>query len=206
MMLPGMGTSHGTSIADALLTRTQQRVLGILFGHPDRSFFASEIFAKAAAGRGTVQRELVRLQASGLVTVSHVGNQKHFQANQSSPIFHELRSIIRKTSGIADPIGHALEPLRKRIDLAFIYGSVARSEETAASDVDLLVVANDLALEDLLRRLARAEEEIGRVIHPALYTREEFSKRRKSGAFVQKVLAGPIIPIVGSLDDTFPTR
>ncbi|HEY2090953.1 MAG TPA: nucleotidyltransferase domain-containing protein [Thermoanaerobaculia bacterium] len=196
-----MGTPpRKTSIADALFSRTQQRVLGILFGQPERSFFANEIFQKAGTGRGTVQRELERLHASGLVTVRSVGNQKHFQANATSPVFHELCSIILKTSGLAEPITDALRPLRKRIALAFIYGSVARGEETAASDVNLLVVSDDLLLEELLRRLADAERKTGRAIHPALYTREEFSNRRKSSTFVRKVLAGPMIPIVGSVD------
>jgi predicted nucleotidyltransferase len=207
MIVPGMGTpARRTSIADALFSRTQQRVLGILFGQPERSFFANEIFQKAGTGRGTVQRELERLQASGLVTVRSVGNQKHFQANATSPVFHELRSIILKTTGLAGPIADALRPLRKRIELAFIYGSVPRGEETAASDVDLLVVSDDVLLEELLARLVRAEREIGRPIHPTLYTRAEFSSRQKSSAFVRKVLAGPVIPIIGSVDAASATR
>lgn len=203
-----MGTTPepSVSIGDALFTGTQQRVLGILFGHPERSFFASEIFAQAGSGRGTVQRELQRLQASGLVTVRSVGNQKHFQANASSPVFDELRSIILKTSGLADPIAEALRLLRKQIDLAFVYGSVARGEETASSDVDLMVVSDGLLLEELLRRLAAAERETGRPIHPTLYTPAEFSSRRKNSAFVRKVLAGPVIPIIGSVDAASATR
>jgi len=208
MIVPEMGTnpSRSTSIEDALFTSTQQRVLGILFGHPERSFFASEIFAQAGTGRGTVQRELERLHESGLVTVRNIGNQKHFQANPNSPVFHEIRSIILKTSGLATPIAEALQPIRKRIDLALIYGSVARREATAGSDVDLLVVSDDLLLEELFRKLAVAERGTGRAIHPALYTREEFSSRRKSNAFVRKVLAGPVIPIIGSVDAASPTR
>ena len=112
------------TIADALFSRTQQRVLGILFGEPDRSFFANEIFQRAGTGRGTVQRELERLLASGLVTVRQIGNQKHYQANAASPVFHELRSILFKTTRLVDPIQAALRPLRKHIELALIYGSV----------------------------------------------------------------------------------
>lgn len=196
----GTRTARRTTIADALFSRTQQRVLGILFGEPERSFFASEIFQRAGTGRGTVQRELERLLASGLVTVRQIGNQKHYQANAASPVFHELRSIVRKTTGLADPIAAALRPLRKKIDLALIYGSVARGEERAGSDVDLLVVSDHLLLEDLLSALGKAERQVGRTIHPALYTRTEFSSRRKGSAFVRKVLAGPVIPLIGSVD------
>jgi predicted nucleotidyltransferase len=203
-----MGT-HATrpvTIADALFSRTQQRVLGILFGEPERSFFANEIFQRADSGRGTVQRELERLLASGLVTVRQVGNQKHYQADADSPVFRELRSILLKTTRLADPIQAALRPLRKRIALALIYGSVARGEDTARSDVDLLVVSDDLLLEELLSRLEKAERDVGRPIHPTLYTRAEFSNRRRNNAFVKKVLAGPVIPLIGSVDAASATR
>ncbi|HET8775800.1 MAG TPA: nucleotidyltransferase domain-containing protein [Thermoanaerobaculia bacterium] len=190
-----------TSLADALFSRTQQRVLGILYGDPARSYFATEIFNRAASGRGTVQRELERLVDSGLVTMTQVGNQKHYRANPQAPIFTELRSIVLKTSGLIQPLAEALAPLLKKIDLALVYGSVARGEAHAGSDVDLLVVARDLTLEQLHARLARAEAEIGRAIHPTLLTPAELRKRRERGnPFLEKVLAGEIIPVVGSVD------
>lgn len=190
-----------TSLANALFSKTQQRVLGLLYGEPDRSFFATEIFARTGSGRGTVQRELERLVDSGLALMTVVGNQKHFRANQDAPIFSELRSIILKTSGLADPLMEALAPLVKKIDIAFIYGSVARGEAHAGSDVDLLVVASDLTLEKLYTRLVRAEAAIGRRIHPVLLTPAEFRRRRASGkSFVDKVLAGDVIPLIGSID------
>src|SRR5260370_23555768 len=114
-----------TSIADALFSRTRQRVLGILFGQPERSFFATEIFRRAGTGRGTVQRELERLVGSGLVTVRPVGNQKHYQANAAAPVFEELRSLVLKTSGPAGPLRESFKPLPPKIDVALIYGSVA---------------------------------------------------------------------------------
>ncbi|HEU4889860.1 MAG TPA: winged helix-turn-helix domain-containing protein [Thermoanaerobaculia bacterium] len=203
-----MGTTAAArvTIADALFSRTQQRVLGILFGEPQRSFFVNEIFQRAGSGRGSVQRELQRLLASGLITVRQVGNQKHYQANEASPVFRELRSIVLKTTRLVDPLLAALRPLRRQIELAFVYGSVARGEETAASDVDLLVVSDDLLLEQLLAALEKAEREVGRPIHPTLYTRAEFSTRRKNNAFVRKVLAGPVMPLMGSVDAESTTR
>lgn len=198
--------SH-SSVANALFSRTRQRVLGVLFGAPERSFFATEIFERVGSGRGTVQRELERLVASGLLVVSRIGNQKHYQANASSPIFQELRSIVLKTSGLAEPLRDALAPLGNKIDLALVYGSIARGEAHAGSDVDLLVVARNLTLEQLFSRLARVERAIGRKINPTLHTPDEFRRRReKKNAFLQKVLTGDTIPLIGSLDAEEPAR
>lgn len=204
-IVPKMGTKR-LSIADALFSRTQQRVLGLLFGDPGNSFFENEIFRRAAAGRGTVQRELERLVASGLVTANVVGNQKHFRANASSPVFEELRSIVVKTTGIAEPIRHALRPLASHVDIALVYGSVARGEAHAGSDIDLLIVARDLTLEQVYSRLAAAEKSLGRKINPTLYTPGEFRKQRRTSSFLQKVLAGPVIPLIGIVNGEKGTR
>jgi predicted nucleotidyltransferase len=205
-----MGTivpEMGISVADALFSRTQQRVLGVLFGEPERSFFATEIFDRARSGRGTVQRELERLVASGLVRVKRVGNQKHYRANQDSPVFSELRSIIIKTSGLAEPVRQALRPLAKTIDLALIYGSFARGEAHAGSDVDLLVVASDVTVESLYDRLERVESMLGRKINPTLLTPGEFLRRRRTGnPFLRKILAGPTIVLMGDQSVEARTR
>src|SRR5688572_15305175 len=119
------------SLADALFSTTQQRVLGLLFGQPDRSFYATELIAQAGAGSGAVQRELARLEQSGLVTVRRVGTQKHYQANPASPLFDELCGIARKTIGLAEPLRQALAPLTAAIDAAFVFGSVAKKQDTA---------------------------------------------------------------------------
>ena len=140
--IPNMGTlrkraARKTSLADALFSATQQRVLGFLFGQPDRSFYATELIGLVGAGSGAVQRELARLQKSGLVTVSRLGTQKHYQANPQSPIFEELRDITQKTVGLAQPLREALAPLAPRITAAFVFGSVAKRSDTAASDIDV---------------------------------------------------------------------
>lgn len=191
-----------SGLADALFSSTQQRVLGLLFGQPERSFFASEIIARLEAGSGAVQRELKKLADSGLVTVSRVGNQKHYQVNPASPISAELRSLVRKTVGLADPLRHALEPERSAIQLALVYGSVARGEETASSDVDLLVVSDSLTLEEVYRLLVDAEQLLARPINPTLYTTREFRRRWKQGnPFLKRVLAGDVIVLLGALPD-----
>jgi hypothetical protein len=123
---------------------TKQRVIGLLFGHPERSFYVSEIVNRARGGTGIVLRELVRLEKSGLVSVRQVGNQRHYQANPGSPLFEELRSIIDKTVGLVGPLGAALRPLGPRIAAAFVYGSVAKKSDTARSDIDLMIISDQL--------------------------------------------------------------
>lgn len=208
--MPSLGTmamGRTTGLADALFTATQQRVLGLLFGQPDRSFIQQELIERAGGGSGAVRRELARLVESGLVTATVVGKQKHFQANRNAPIFQELRGIVMKTIALTDPLRAALRPIAKRTNLALVYGSVARGEDHAKSDIDLLVVADDLLLEELFRRLAPVEKKLGRTIHPILYTRADFDKRRRIGnPFLKKVLASESIILFGSLGDDSESR
>lgn len=192
----------GGGLAGALFTVTQQRVLGLLFGQPERSFYATELMKLAGVGRGAVQRELQSLTDSGLVTAFRVGNQKHYQANPGSPIFHELCTIIRKTVGLAEPLRNGLEPIARKIHLALVFGSVAKHTDTAFSDIDLLVVADDLLLEDVFVALKPVETELGRTINPTLYSLGEFRKRRRSGnSFLKKVLAGEYMVVIGDDGD-----
>ena len=132
------------SLPDALFTRSQQRVLGILFGQPERSFHVNEIIELANVGRGAVSRELSRLHASRIASDTRNGRRKLYQANRESAVFPALCSLVRKTLGFAHPIREALEPIRDKIDLAFIYGSVAKGTDTATSDIDLLAVSDHL--------------------------------------------------------------
>jgi predicted nucleotidyltransferase len=201
--MPNMGTAFRrltTGLADALFTATQQRVLSLLFGQPNRSFIQQDLIERAGGGSGAVRRELARLVESGLVTSIVMGRQKHFQANHAAPIFHELRGIVIKTVALTDPLRAVLRPLAKRIDLALVYGSVARGEDRAQSDIDLLVVADDLLLEELFARLAPVEKKLGRTINPTLYTRADFERRRRNGnPFLKKVFAGEHLILLGSL-------
>lgn len=189
-------------IAGALFTATQQRVLALLFGQPSRSFYASELIALTGSGSGAVQRELQRLVSSGLVVVTRQGRQKHHRANPDSPVFAELRGLVQKTVGLAEPIREALEPLVDRLRLALIYGSVARGHEGADSDVDLLIVGDDLTLEDVYSVLAPVEAALDRQVNPTLFTETEFAERRATGStFLSRVLAGESLVLVGSLDE-----
>jgi len=190
-----------SSLADALFTTTQQKVLGLLFGQPDRSFFVTQIMELAKAGRGGVQRELERLRQGGLVTVTRVATQRHFQANSDSPLFDELCGIIQKTVGLAGPVREALESLPEEPKLAFIYGSVAKRTDSSASDIDLLVVANNTKLEHLYAVLMPVEQLLARPISLTSYTESEFEQRiSENNPFLQRVLNGPKIDLVGSVD------
>ena len=196
-----MGGPDVSGLADALFTSTQQRVLALLFGQPDREFFVTEIIALAGSGRGAVQRELARLAGSGLAVVSRVGNRKHYRANRESPLFDEICSIVRKTVGLERSIGDALEPLADKLILALLFGSVARRADTAGSDIDLLLVSDDLTLEAIYAAVAPVEVQLGRRVNPTLYTTVEFENRRaaKSG-FLAHILQEPHLVLVGSLD------
>ena len=190
-----------TSLADALFTTTQQRVLALLYGQPARSFFASELIRLTGSGSGAVQRELKRLVSSGLVTVKHIGRQKHFQANPDCPVFDELCAMVRKTVAMVEPIRQALAPLAERIALALIYGSVAKRADTASSDIDLLVVADEFTLEALFEALATVEANLARKINPTLYTPAEFDRRRAArNPFLTRVLDSEHIVLIGNED------
>ena len=193
---------RSTTTGDALFSKGQQRVLAVLFGNPGRSFYASEIIALARSGTGAVQRELARLENAGLVTVRRVGNQKHYQANRDAPVFEELRGLVLKTSGLADVLRAALGPFTSDIRAAFVYGSIARGEDTPASDIDLLLMSDVLTYAELFTVLEKATGQLGRRVNPTVYTSAELARRvRQSNAFVKKVLTQPKIWLLGGEGD-----
>lgn len=212
--MPFMGTKPGrkvseaaalyasASLSDALFTKTQQRVLSLLFGQSGRAFSVSELIHATGAGSGAIQREIARLAGSGLLAMEQVGNQKRYRANPDSPIHDELVAIVGKTFGLAIPLGEALAPLADRIDLAFVYGSVAKRNDTAASDIDLMIVSDKLTYADAAAALHPLIERLGREINPTLYSRAELHKRLAAGnAFVERVLAQPKLWVIGGEDD-----
>ncbi|MCB1989322.1 MAG: transcriptional regulator [Burkholderiaceae bacterium] len=207
--MPKMGTqptrtteTRSTSLAGALFSVTQQRVLGLLFGQPDRSFYATELINLAGVGSGAVQRELARLAQSGLVTVKPVGNQKHYQANPGSPVYEELCGMVRKTVGMAEPLRAALAPLAAQIKVAFVYGSIAKQQDTARSDIDLLLVSDTLTYGDTILALQNVSAQLGREVNPNIFTPQDFAKRlREGGSFVSRVMAQPKVWLIGGPDD-----
>lgn len=187
-----------SGVADALFSKVQQRVLAVLFVNHSRSFYANELIALAGSGSGAVQRELAQLEAAELVTVKRIGNQKHYQANASAPIFEELRGLVLKTSGLVDVLRSALAPLAAQIDAALVFGSVAKGSDTAKSDIDLLIVSETLAYAELFAALESASTRLKRTINPTLYSRVEIDKRIRDGnSFIKRVLAQPKLWVIG---------
>ena len=187
-----------SSLADALFPKGRQRVLAVLYGNPGRSFYANEVIALAQSGTGAVQRELAALSEAGLLTVTKQGNQKHYQANADAPVFAELRSLVLKTMGLADVLKVALAPLAAQIDLAFVYGSVAKQQDTAHSDIDVMIVSAALGYADVFGALEGATT-LGRKVNPTLYTPAELAKRiNLDNAFVTRVLQQPKIWLMGN--------
>ena len=192
------------SLIDALFSSVRKKVLGVLFGNPGRSFFFNEIIALVNSGTGAVQRELERLSDSGLVTISQVGHQKHYQANPNSPIFEELCSLIRKTVGLVEPLKNALNSCREKLQFALVFGSIAKESENAYSDVDLLIVSDEMTLEDVYVLLSDVEKDLVRKINPTIYTKAEFETRLQSkNSFLMRVLKGKTILLVGELPDGY---
>lgn len=194
------------SVADALFSGLQQRLLAVLFGQPDRSFYGNELLRLTGTGRGALQRELEKLVSADLVTVTPIGNQKHYQANAAAPIFAELRGIVMKTLGLADVLRTALNAVSDRIELAFVFGSVAKGTDIATSDIDLMVVTETLTYADLFEGLAAAEQVLGRKVNPTLYTSAALAEKvRTENSFVLRVLSQPKIFLIGT-EDVLPIR
>ena len=185
-------------LADALFTKVQQRVIGVLFGDTSRSYYTNEIIRLAKTGTGAVQRELSRLESSGLVTSERVGNQKHYRANIHSPLFQELRTMVLKTFGLADVLRDALRSVAAEIVVAFVYGSVAKASDHAHSDIDVMVVSDGLSYSEVCALLEPAAATLGRSVSPTLYTTSDYqapANRRKS--FLARVLEQPRIWLIG---------
>ncbi len=200
-IVPDMGTKI-FSISDALFSKVQQRVLGLFFGQPDRVFHTNEIIRLTHSGTGAVQRELERLVTVGLILVKPSGNQKQYQANQGSFIYPELRSIVQKTFGLVDILREAISPRSSHIRVAFIYGSIAKQEDNAGSDIDLMLIGEDLSYADLYPLLENSQAKLARQINPTCYSQEEWSRKRDDGNnFINQILKQPKIFLIGTERD-----
>ena len=194
-----MSTHNG--LGDLLFGRTRGAILALLYGHADQSFYTRQIAREVDASIGTVQRELENLSKVGLIVRSSVGNQVFYQAKRDAPIFREMQALVNKTIGIFRVLRSALHPLAKRVLVAFVYGSVARKEETAQSDVDLLVIGK-AKLDEVLSRLSTVEKSIGRPVNPTVYSVEEFKSKLASGNhFLTAVLKGQKVFLLGDEDE-----
>jgi predicted nucleotidyltransferase len=194
-----MSTHNG--LADLLFGQTRGAILALLYGRADQSFYTRQIAREVDASVGAVQRELENLSKVGLIVRTSLGSQVFYQANRDASIFREMQSLVKKTIGIFSVLRSALHPLATRILVAFVYGSVAREEETAQSDVDLMVVGK-ATLDEVLSRLSTVEKTIDRPINPTVYSVAEFKSKRTSGNhFLTAVLKGQKVFLLGDEDE-----
>ena len=188
----------GMSISFALFTDSQSRLYSWLFGQPERAYHLNELRRLTGLGSASLQRELNRLADAGLVDTQAVGNQRRFQANPQSPVYAELVALTRKTLGTVPVLRNALSPLLPGLQSAWVYGSVAKQTDTASSDIDVMLVGNNLLLSQVLACLEPAEVQLGRKINPSCYSPQEFERRRaEPDSFVNRVLSQPILPLIG---------
>jgi predicted nucleotidyltransferase len=196
-------SQQADAAADALFGRSRRAILTLLFGQSGHAFYLRQIAELTGLAVGSVQRELANLVSAGILKRRPEGSQVYFEANEQSPIYAELVGLVTKTSGVAGPLRAVLAPLAKKkmIIIAFVYGSIATGKQRPSSDVDLMIIGR-VKLKELVPRLRRAQEQLGREINPTIYEPEEFSQRLAAGEhFVSRVIQTPRIMVIGSEDE-----
>jgi len=190
-----------SSVAHQLLGQTRSAVLSALLLRPESSLHVRELARLTGDSAGSLHRELRMLAGLGLLTRHEVGRQVHYRANEASPVFPELAGLLRKTAGIADVVRDALEPLGHKVELAFVFGSVAAGAERATSDVDVMVLGS-AGFGDVVRALSPAQTALGREVNPTVMTTRDFAQRCASGdGFARSVAKGARLWLVGGEDD-----
>jgi predicted nucleotidyltransferase len=201
--IPKMGIKkRSLGLAGALFSHVQLRVLSLFFGQPDRSYQLTELIELAGSGRGAVQREVEKLAEAGILKLTVARKRKVYQANRQSPIFKELYGLILKTAGLIEPLRSALEPYRRKLELAFVYGSVARGIDTARSDIDLMIIGQDIAYSEIYAALQKAEKTLLRPVNPNLMTLREWQEKNAAqNSFVRNVIRQPKLFVFGTQNE-----
>lgn len=189
------------SLADVLFGQIRGGVLALLYSQTDKPFYVRQIARRLNASVGAVQRELEKLAKVGLLLRTAVGNHVFYKVDERNPVYSEMRSLVGKTVGIFSILHSALEPLSEQISIAFVYGSVARQEETSASDVDVMIIGK-IKLDDVLACLPQAESGLSRTVNPTVYSVQEFKRRLQAGNhFLNAVLNGKKVFLIGTEDE-----
>ena len=189
------------SAGSLLFGRIRGNVLALLFGAPGESFYIRQIAREIGASVGSVQRELALLDGVGLIERSVLGNQVFYRANRDYPVFAEVRALLAKTIGVFQLLKASLLSLSSRIDFAFVFGSVARGEENAASDIDLMVVG-DVSLDEVLDALAPLEKRLRRPVNPTIYSLRELKRRlRARNHFLRSLQKSRKVFLIGDEDE-----
>lgn len=188
-----------SSLGALLLGKTRLSILSLLLPLPERKLYLREIVRLTGAGQGAVQRELHKLTLAGILIKTREGNLTYYSANRSSPVFNELRGLVEKTAGIAGALREALLPLTDSIEHAFLYGSLARGEELARSDVDLMVVG-DVSFTGVVTAVSPLQESLGREVNPTVFSPAEFRQRVEDGDhFLKRVMSGERVDLIGGV-------
>ena len=197
-----MGAIHraeSASVGGALFGATRQAVLRTFFSHPGERFYQRQIIQMIGLGSGTVQRELYQLARAGIITRTVEGRQTYFQTNQDCPVFDELRGLIRKTFGVAQVLREALNPLARQIRIAFVFGSIAEGDETAFSDIDVMVISARPSLRAIVSAFADAQRQLRREVNPSIYGVDEFCRKLAAGHhFLSSVFKAAKIFLIGN--------
>ena len=192
----------GMNLSAAIFTDSQSRLYSWLFGQPERAYHLNELRRLTGLGSASLQRELKRLATAGLVDAQAVGNLRRFQANPQSPVYAELVALTRKTLGTVPVLRDALQPLQPNLLSAWVYGSVAKQTDTARSDIDVMLVGDNLLLSQVLAALEPAEAQLGRKINPNCYSPQEFERRRlEPDSFINRVLSQPTLSLIGDVHE-----
>jgi predicted nucleotidyltransferase len=190
-----------SALGALLLGRTRLAILALLLDNPERRLYLRQIVRLTGAAQGGVQRELAFLVRAGILSKTREGNLAYFQANRTAPIYEELRGLVRKTAGIPELLRAALLPHAPSIARAFVYGSVARGEEGAASDIDLMVIG-DVAFFDVVAAVSPMQTRLGREINPTVFDSADYARRlRAKDPFLTRVEKQPRIDLLGGDDD-----
>lgn len=188
-------------ITSFLFPQYRQKVLGLLLLHPESRYHVREIARLTDTTAGTLHRELSKLAKAEVLIREVSGNQVYYQANSTFPIFEELASILRKTSGLVDILANALISLTEKIEVAFVFGSVGHGTESRGSDVDVLIIG-ELSFSDAVTALYSAQAIVGREINPKVYQKAEWQKLvNNKDAFIQEILNKPKLFIIGTVND-----
>ena len=189
------------STADLLFGQTRGGGLALLYGAPDEAFYVRQIARQVETSVGSVQRELVLLAGAGMIERSVLGSQVFYRANRAYPVFPELQALLAKTVGVFQLLKTALSPLSDRIDFAFVYGSVARGDDTAASDIDLMVVGA-VSLDEVLEAMSGVEKHLRRPVNPSIYTIQDFRERlRAENHFLRSLEKSKKVFLIGEEDE-----
>lgn len=190
-----------SELGNALFTRTQRSVLGLIYSRPDRSYYTNEILRLTGMGVATIKRELDRMVSAEILTLKRQGNQVHYQANSKCPIYQELFGIVQKTLGTVHVLRDALEPVKNKIDWAFVFGSIASGKESENSDVDLMLIG-EVGFLEAVTTLFPAQQSLSREINPRVYGRDEWQRLlQEPNSFIGNIISKPRLDVIGQLNE-----